>query len=186
MGDLTTLAKVKEFLGIGDTATDAVLTTLVSQVSAAVEAHCRRTFADTNYTEHHDGDLAREIPLRQYPIISITSVHEDPARTFAASALISSDDYTFNGPSGILLIDYRLPRGNRNVKVVYRAGYATLPPDVVLATNAWVGAIYNRRKSGGSMSESLGNFSTSYEVGPMPADVAKMLDSYVMAESSIA
>lgn len=186
MADLTTLAKVKEFLGIGDTLTDAVLSTLVSQVSRAIEAHCHRTFADTNYTEYHDGDLANEVPLRQYPIISITSVHEDTARAFGSSALVSADDYTFEKDSGLLLVDYRLPRGNRNVKVVYRAGYATIPTDVELAANKWAGVEFNRRKSGGSVSESLGNYSTSYEVGPVPKDVDNILEPYVIRESSIA
>lgn len=171
MGTLTTRASVKELLGIQSavTAYDAVLDTLVAAVDGIVEDYCGRRFADTTYTDYFDGQLnQRRLLLPNYPIISVTSVHDDTDRTFGSDTLVSADDYTFKtgeDSDGIIYFHATtLGRGMKNIKVVYRAGYATIPKPLARAADLIVASIYNRRKGAGRTSESLGNF--SYSAGP--------------------
>lgn len=169
MGTLTTRASVKELLGIQSaiTAYDAVIDTLVAAVDGLVEDYCDRHFADTTYTEYHDGvHNQRQILVRNYPIISVTSIHDDAAREYGSATLISSDDYTFetgDDADGIVYLDLSLSRGQRNIKVVYRAGYASgsIPKPLSRAADLLCASIYNRRKGAGRTSESLGNLSYS-------------------------
>lgn len=168
MGTLTTRASAKELLGIrtGTTAYDAVIDTLVAAVDGLVEDYCDRRFADTTHTEYYDGESnMRQLVLKNYPIISVTSVHDDSERVFGANTLIDSDDYTFDtgdDSDGVVrFFNVSLSRGMRNIKVVYRAGYATIPPPLKTAANLLIASIYNRRKGSGRSSESLGNFSYS-------------------------
>ena len=163
MGDLTTVSKFKSYAGITSSTWDAMLAELVTYVSADVEGACERTFASASYTEYYDGKWQRSLSLKNYPIISITSINDDTGRTFASSSDITSTDYTFDADNGIVsFIYYRPSRGTKSLKVVYTAGYTTIPKDLELLVLRRIGSIFNRRKSDGSASESLGNYSTSY------------------------
>lgn len=167
MGTLTTRASVKELLGIKSsvTAYDAVIDTLVLAVDGLVEDYCDRHFADTTYTEYHDGESnQRKLLVRNYPLISVTSIHDDAGRTYGSDTLIASADYTFetgDDADGIVYLDLSLARGQRNVKIVYRAGYATIPKTLSRAADLVCASIYNRRKGAGRSNESLGNLSYS-------------------------
>lgn len=181
MASLATLASLKEHAQINVTTWDAMLTTLLTRVSAAIRRHVRgRTFESANYTEYYNGG-SDKIALRYLPVTAITSVHEDSARTtWDASTLIASTDYTFDANSGLLLFDYTVPRGNRNVRVVYTAGDAAVPDEVALACVIWAAHVWARSKSHGMTSESGGNVSASYDLGPMPEEVKSMLELLVV------
>lgn len=185
MGTLTTRANVKQFIGIlsGVTAFDAVLDTLVTLVDTLVEDYCHRHFADTTYTEFYDGQSnQRRLCLRNYPIISITSIHDDTNRDFDSGTLISADDYTFEtGSDSNGIVHFHaasLGRGIRNVKAVYRAGYATIPTPLTMAANMIVAAIYNRRKALGTSGGSLASLSTSLATQFMPDEAKLLLNRY--------
>lgn len=178
--DLTTLARIKEYLQIASsTATwNDVLNTLITQCSKMVEKYCQRTFIQATYTEYYDGFRQRELVLRQFPLSSVTTIHDDPARSYTASTLVSSNDYYADLARGMVKFDVTLSRGRGNLKVVYVAGYAdiaSLPANVVLATNKMVGAAFNKRKSDGQTGDSLGNTSFQYEP-IVTADVAALLE----------
>lgn len=164
MADLTTRAAVKTYLGITVTTWDAILDVLVTQASKAIERYCYRVFAAASYTEYYNGNNNQRLCLRQYPVNSITSIHDDTDREFAAVDLIATTDYTFDTNSGIVYFDgVTLTKGLRNIKVVYNAGYSTIPEDLVLACYKLIGGAFNKRKSDGQASDALGNVSFSYE-----------------------
>jgi len=79
MGDLTTLASVKEYTGI--TGKDALLATMISAASAAIETFCDRTFKSTSYRELYNGTGERYFYLNQSPVtvISYVSLSTTPA-----------------------------------------------------------------------------------------------------------
>lgn len=179
MADLATRASVKEHLGISATTWDAHIDTLITRVSAAIERDLARVFASANYTEYYDGDGSRALVLRHFPVTGITSIHVDNAReTYNATTLVDSDDYTYDSDSGIVTFDARLARGNKNVRVVYTAGYATVPADIALACVLWVAHLWNRRKSQGATSEGMGGYSVGYEIAAIPIEVEKLLLPY--------
>ena len=180
MADLTTLARFKEYAQIAtaNTTWDAVLATLITQCSKLVEKYCQRTLLTATHTDYYDGKAQREIVLRQFPVTSVTTVHDDSARSYGSSTLVAAADYYADLNRGIIKFDITLGRGRGNLKVVYVAGYAdigSLPGNVVLAVNKVVGAAFNKRKSDGQTGDSLGNTSFSYEP-IITADVAALLE----------
>src|SRR6516225_7912754 len=77
--DLITLARAKQDIqSITDTSQDALLTTLITAVSRAIEKYCRRDFVQTQYDELYNGNGDRRLLLRQYPLLSVQSVRYRP------------------------------------------------------------------------------------------------------------
>lgn len=134
---------VKDYLGLDDnTEQDAYLADLILLVTSEVENYCGRTFASATFTEYFDGVFQDSLNLKNYPITSITSIHDDGDRVYGDSSLISSSDYVYYADEGIVKFDSVLSGGNKSVKVVYVAGYATIPSDLKLAIIKRVAAEY--------------------------------------------
>jgi hypothetical protein len=77
--DLITLARAKQDIqSITDTSQDALITTLITAISRAIEKYCRRDFVQTTYDELYNGTGDRRLLLRQYPLLSIQSVRYRP------------------------------------------------------------------------------------------------------------
>ncbi len=83
---------------------DSFLEILIAQATTFVQSYCRRNFLTATYTEFHDGDNGDIIIPRNYPIISVTSVHDDVDRVFGADTLIDSADYAIVADRWIRLI----------------------------------------------------------------------------------
>lgn len=155
--ELTTLANVREFLEFPDDQTDddTLLEKLITRMSADIESDCDRIFGDATYTEYHDGDGTDTLLLKQYPINSITSVHDDVDRDYDTDTLIDSDDYVYDSETGILTLDgFGFSIGRQNVKVVYNAGYTTIPTDLEQACINKVVIKYLQGKAGMSAFDS--------------------------------
>jgi hypothetical protein len=56
----------------------ALLQTLMTAASDAIEKYCRRDFPSTSYDELYSGNGDRKLMLRQYPIVSVQSVRYRP------------------------------------------------------------------------------------------------------------
>lgn len=130
-----TKAEVKSYLNITDTNTDSLIDTLIAQVEAVVEADkCQRTFGSSVFTEYIDGDGTDTIMVKNYPIIELTSIHDDLDREYGAASLLDNDNMAVYDEYGkIVYVNGIFMQGNKNVKVVYRGGYATIPSDLKLA-----------------------------------------------------
>jgi len=130
---LVTLDDVALHRGIkvGDTDTtynkDQTMTQIINSVTASTERLTRRSFKRGTFTEYFDGEQYRfSVPLRGYPIVSITNVWDDPNLLYTSA--LSTSVYT-TGRTGWL----KLYKGGRfssaiqNVKVTYLGGYAQFP-----------------------------------------------------------
>jgi len=71
---LTTLTRFKAYSGITGTTQDALITNLISSVSAQVERYLRRTLESTSYKIWLDGSGAPGLRLHQYPITALYQV----------------------------------------------------------------------------------------------------------------
>ena len=58
--------------------TNAILQTLITAFSDAIEKYCRRRFVSHAYDELYDGNGDRRLLLRQYPVQSVQSVRYRP------------------------------------------------------------------------------------------------------------
>lgn len=184
MASLTTRTAFKAFAGISVTTWDDLIDTILTQASDAIEAYCWRTFASADYVEQYNGKGQKTLCLQHYPIVSITDIREDAARTFNSTSVIPSTDYAFDANSGIVYFDgWRLGRGVKNVKVTYTAGYSATPTPVALACHKLMGAVFNKRKDSGQGGVSLGAVSFNY-AADWPEDVMVLLERYVCREVS--
>lgn len=179
--DLTSLAKLKAYLGLSAGDDDTLLTSLIDSASEAIEQYCGRPFARTERTELHDGCGSKSILLDCRPVASVASVHDDAGREFDDASLLPAENYTFYPESGVLTLDAGVfGDGRRNVQVVYTAGYASAPPAVEQAANILAAHFYNRGRQGGDgvVSETLGAYSVSYDAADWPGSVRALLTAY--------
>lgn len=138
-----TLDEVKDALNITDTNSDSILGSLISAQSAAIQSATNRKLIKTTYTDYFNGDHdLKQLCLQEFPVSSITTVHDDTDRDYDAGSLISSEDYVVEADTGILRFDTLLTRGQQNIKVVYVAGYDPVPDDLKLACTYLVAAEY--------------------------------------------
>lgn len=73
--DLCRLADVKAWLGRTDTNSDAVLTALVARASRQILSYLQRSaILPRTVTEIRDGTAGRFLMLRQWPVLSVTSL----------------------------------------------------------------------------------------------------------------
>ncbi len=88
-------------------------------------------------TEYHDGDGSQYITTDNFPIIDVSSIHDDTSsyesKTYGASSLVSSGKYEiYNdsesdrlGNGGIIRhMTGSFNRGKSNLKVVYNSGFS--------------------------------------------------------------
>lgn len=76
MADLITATRAKYNLNnlTTSSAEDDTLDALIGAVSAAIERYCRRTFAQTSYSQLYHGNGSPTLALEQYPILSVSRV----------------------------------------------------------------------------------------------------------------
>ena len=143
MANLIALSAYKEMTGITSTNQDTRITALIQSVSQLVKTYCNNSFKDfvsdakteiynIDYNEHF-------VQLTETPIIAITSVSEREKPTDTYTTLTNNEDYYVDSVTDtIFRVDSggnekKFKSGKGAVKVVYTAGYSTLPQDLELA-----------------------------------------------------
>lgn len=192
---LCSLSDVKIRLGIAadDDSQNVPLSALIDQVSALIEKHVGSPLSPATYTDYLDGTNTPWINLTRNRVQSITTVHVDPIggygeypNSFGSTTLLTEGtDYALRSPAGLLYrvnnIWPRPPRrspgnlasgipypltGPGNIKVVYVAGLAEIPDDLILATVDIVSLAHAGAGYGGQIhSESYDGY--SYSLGGM-------------------
>jgi hypothetical protein len=190
---LCSLARLKTALGITTSAKDADLTATIAAASRWFEGEVGCEFTSTERTEYFspgrgDDRVSTDDVLlrpRHYPIVSVTSLHEDNDRAFGAETLVDAADY-YIGDAGMTLELYEnagtvaFSAGQRTVRLVYVSGYVTVPQDVqqavlLLSIHLWQKP--DRQKLGVA-SESVGGHTISYANERMPKEVQSIVDRY--------
>ena len=176
-GDLTTLAACKDWLGITGNGDDGVLARLITNVSAAIENIVNRTFAITAYNIMRNGTGTRRMVLPDFPVVSVTSVTVDGMLVSQSSDGVVARGWTFDD-RGLFMVGGVFSMGRNNVRVVYSAGYATVPADIDQACLELVAFRYRGRDRIGHASKSVQGETVSYITKDMPAEVAATLAQY--------
>lgn len=181
---LATRDEVKTYLGISGSSEDALIDQLLAGTDAWIKRYLGRDIEAANYIEQVDGSGAPIQILKQYPIISVTSVYDDTARAFGSDTLlVENTDFLVYKEEGYLeIIDGGdFVEGQKNVKVSYRAGYETadIPKDLKQAEIELVANEYRRKETEGVKAMTVGAFSVSYDsTETMPSEIKAVLDSY--------
>lgn len=167
---LTTVARVKSFMGITNSTYDAVLELLIDVVTDFIENECDRRFKKTVYTNVMlNGEGSNRIILPQWPVVSgeTLSLFERVSGSYGLDAwnAISANDMRIDYDSGIVNTNFNFLKGSQNYKINYTAGYDFANTGSTLVTLAsvglsdlefitWklIGRAFNQRKSGGDVS----------------------------------
>jgi len=96
---------------------------LIKQVDKIAENFCNRYFLYGEYTETFDGDGAKKIYLKGYPVITFSKLEIDDEE-------IAADDYDVNLDLGEVYYSSGFTEGYQNIKVTYTCGYVAL--DLIL------------------------------------------------------
>ena len=195
---LTTKAAVKIFLAWSDTTIttfDTAIDALISRYSAAISIYCDRVFTQTTWTEYYDGNGTVDLWLNHWPITrpmgAGQSINVDSSRIFGSSTALdeetgagSGDFFIYPGErqGRVARLNGVWDSGVANIKVVYQAGYATIPPPIVEAVHLWVAKTYVRNEIAAHIitSETMGAGGGTRAFIPleMPKDVRELLDQW--------
>lgn len=171
---LTTVANVKEFLGVTGIADDALIVNLIDRVTNFIQKYCNRKFTSSTYDEYYDGSGTGYLFLPDYPIVSVALLEID-------GAVKASTDYAIYTDAGMIRLKKgKFNEGILNVHVIYVAGYVTVPKDLEQACTEIVAMKYYSRgtEKFGVTARNLGEGGMiSYE-RTLPAEIAGVLDLY--------
>lgn len=134
----------------------------IDSLSQTIEKLCGRQFIARSYTENLHGTGTETLALAHRPVNSVTSiVTVSGAGSSETTSAVDATTYRVDTDAGIIeLLDGIWARGFRNVRIVYNAGYTTVPYGVLqiareVLAEYWEG----RNRSPAFQSESLGDYS---------------------------
>lgn len=191
-GDLTTLANVKAWnISGGGTVDDSTIERLISATSQRIVAWLSRPVLQASYTDTYDGKNTLSMPLRNFPIISVSSVTVDgiaiPAAPTPTPTTPAPNGYVFTDTmlslvgAGYPFDTYRFTRGYQNVVVAYAAGFAPGSADLLVIEQACIEQIVTRlaeRTRIGQKSKSIAGEVVSFFTGDLTDSVKGMLKPY--------
>jgi Phage gp6-like head-tail connector protein len=129
--NLTTLANVKSWLNVTTSNDDALLTRLIQQTSRYIYGELgRASLFQHTVSETYDGPGRARLILRQWPVLSVTSLTVGTQAIQAAASygqtgyqLQTWDGIPPGAPQALDLNGYVFCPGSSNVAVTYTAGY---------------------------------------------------------------
>ena len=190
MADLITLQEYKTAEGITAPKDDARLNVLIPSVSELVKTYCGNSFIDffsSNKTETFNIDWGTYVvQLTESPVNAIVSVQERESynsdyTTLTTGAYEFSLDTRTDSVLRTTSAGYKnWPRGVDAVKVVYTAGYSSVPSDLKLAVldlvTYYLKDEHKQRQSiAGASLQNQGSTSQNNNVG-FPDHIKRVLD----------
>ena len=180
--DLTTLANVKQWLKVTTTNDDTLLSSLITAASQYIQTYCDRDFVQQEYTEVRSGKGTRSMQFANHPVSSVQKVMLGSLLIPPAPSVGDPNwpgvGYTFT-PTLITLRGYLFWADVANVELVYTAGYATIPADLVQAANELVGLRYRQRDHIGlTGSTGVDGQHIGYDDSALTPSLATLLSQY--------
>ncbi|OHB90343.1 MAG: hypothetical protein A3D89_04315, partial [Planctomycetes bacterium RIFCSPHIGHO2_02_FULL_52_58] len=151
------------------TGEDSLLNRLMDRATDFIHSYCGRIFPQGGYDEYIDGDGTETLLSHQFPILSVNSLEVDRVVKDSAS-------FVLYAPLGLLKLKSGVfPRGKKNVRLQYTAGYAAIPKDIEQACIELVALrYYDRGKERLGVASSEG---TSF-VPQLPQEIRQVLELY--------
>jgi uncharacterized phiE125 gp8 family phage protein len=180
-------AKEQLHIGVSESDFDDQLINLVNRGYKILENYIGHQIKSATYTEYYNGDDTGELMLRNWPIVSITSIHidQDGDRSWESDELINSANYYYDADNGIIEFVQATGTGPtwfepgiKNIKVIYVAGYATIPNELVHALVMYVAWLFNRTATEGTTTMALGGKTEVYDHSFLPNYIRRILDKF--------
>lgn len=172
--DLTSVARVKDFLKLTSDVDDGLLQALVTRYSEWVQVtRLNRRIAAADYEKRLNGWGGDRWVAPQYPIISVAGV-----TIGGGAALIADTDYWFDD-TAIYLIGGSFPRGpSGNVVISWRAGYEIIPEDLDQTVAELVAFIYRSRDNFTTVTKSIAGENITFIMKTAPERLLESLNSW--------
>lgn len=184
---LTDLANAKEQCHIpaAETESDNIITRFINEASQRIENMTSRALKSRAHVDYFDGRRHNRQLSRSWPIISMDEVWIDYTSEFTdvANKLDATKYFIDELNTGVILKKCLFPRGNRNIKFVYTAGYAVIPADLEGACLWMVEYFYDRwsDESVGTQTKSKNSENVTF-LQDVPDFVQAVLDKYTRFE----
>jgi len=182
---LTTVARVKSFIGITVADYDTLLERLINQVSDFVEHYCDRTFIETaNSNELYDGTGTDKLFLKNFPVSStatFTLEKRNSNQNVSSWSSIDSELFFVDYTTGIIETNgWGFLEAPQHFRVTYTSGYDFdnfTPGNTLESQNigdleyaVWklvANVYYMRKDSSNVQSESIGDYSVTFRKSTM-------------------
>lgn len=195
---LTTKERVKSRLDITATTFDGLINALISATTARIEKMAGRRFKQTAYSQElYDGSdiygttlailVANNGPMTELPVLE----YKAGSNTDPTWYTYSENDYDVNLDMGVIYMNGTLPRGKRNVRLTYTAGYVidftssydvgvthTLPAEITEVCEEVVVRLFKRRDSEGRTNESFQESSITWSDGVFTEENVATIRNY--------
>ena len=181
MGDLTTLATVKQALRLASTTDDTLISRMITTASETMLSWLNRPILSAPFTDTFDGNGGSKLVLPNYPVTAIASVTVDGQSIPPSVSL--SQGFLFTSTL-LLLRGYTLNQGMQNVQVSYTAGYAVAPPPLAQACIELVSHKYRELERIGQISKAIGGETVSFLVTDFPPSVKSVLTNFMKVTPS--
>lgn len=192
MANLITLDDYKTLKEITSDVNNARLDVLITSISQLVKTYCANSFVDfftSDKTEFLNIDWAtNSIQLTEAPVVSITSVEErdNYSSTYIVLTTGAFEYYLDSSTDSVMRTTStgwkNWPIGPAAVRVIYKAGYESIPEDLKLAVVDLITYYHKeeykerRTLSGASITNST--TSTQWRNVTFPDHIKRILDLY--------
>lgn len=179
---LITVAQAKTYLGVAASTDDTTIGLMIDSATAAMEKEAGRHILAYTRTEILSGNGTYSLWLSEPPE-SITTIHESSDQTWDSTTLIDSGDYLQDG-SRVEYLNQIWSHARMNIRVVYQAGWASPPADLIQACKMQVAALYSefqrvKRGLNGLSSQAVQGWSQAWlPVQPLTDAVAAICRRY--------
>ena len=190
---LTTLARVKIFLGLTSDSQDARLIMLINQATGVIKRYTKRNLKSATYTqEEYDGTGEKTLILKQFPVTTLTLLEENNAGDNSDDwETIDAEDYFSYSDGRIILNTGSFVEAPQRYRATYDAGFLidfdneedtslhTLPFELEYACQKLVSSFLNSGKAEALKSSKVGDITLVFNQSIMNDEELKaILDKY--------
>lgn len=176
---LCSLDNVKNFLEITVSGTDDLISELINRYSILFETYMGKNILSREYTEYYDGGGHSELFTAQYPITVVSGIWDDSDWSWPDSTLVDATDYMITRNEDSIVFKYTTLNDNSmNIKIIYTAGYSSIPEDIKMACIEEVAKSYKGRQEINVLSKTLGDGSVSFHETDLLSKTKLTLNRY--------
>ncbi len=156
-----------------------LLDQLCDRAAAVIEAYCRCSFSLEQRDELYDiAPGQQSIVLRGYPVQEISAIYDGLSATSQGRQLQPSE-FVLDAAAGIVrLRSGSFTPGAAACRVVYTAGYSSVPDSVAQAATMLVADWYRSRPDGRAAQEAVDGYSVRYNPEALPPQVRQLLEPF--------
>lgn len=182
---LTTLEAAKDYMDVApaDLTQDDRIKRMINAASQRFEKITNRKLKIQTVTEYQDGRANSKLVLREWPAAKPSVVCLDPSWVYDASNNLPTTDYDVELNQFLVRKTGYFPKGVRNIKIIYQAGYTDVPSDLeeaCLMMVQWLDSMRTDRRVGTkSKSKNGENISFTDDV---PPHIMSFLEPYIRIE----